>query len=188
MGTASSGITPTSELVSRAGEGDSRALEALVREYGGLVHSLAFRMTGDMDLAQDVCQETFTRVWLKLGTLRDPGAFPGWLASITRRLCLDELEKRNRRMESGEEEVMLENLNPRMPQEFHHKRRILEEAMMKLPVRDRQLLTLSYHRDLSSREVGRILEMSPGSVRVGLHRARERLHELLKGREDELLG
>jgi RNA polymerase sigma-70 factor (ECF subfamily) len=108
--------------------------------------------------------------------------------SITRRICLDELEKRNRRMEAGGEELLLENANPTMPPDFDGKRRILEEAMALLPIRDRQLLTLSYHRDLSSDEVGIILGMSPGTVRVGLHRARERLCGLLKGKEDELLA
>lgn len=91
-------------------------------------------------------------------------------------------------MEAGEEEIRLENVNPSMPADFDDKRRILEEAMARLALRDRQLLTLSYHRDLSSEEVGIMLGMSPGSVRVGLHRARERLCELLKGREDELLA
>jgi RNA polymerase sigma-70 factor (ECF subfamily) len=171
-----------------AREGDAGAFEALVKEYCGLVHALAFRMTGDPHLAEDICQETFTRVWQKIGGLRDPEAFSGWLVSIARRVCLDELEKRNRRMEAGEEEIRLENVNPTMPADFDHKRRILEEAMARLPLRDRQLLTLSYHRDLSSEEVGIMLGMSPGSVRVGLHRARERLCGFLKGREDELLA
>ncbi len=178
----------TAGLVTRARDGDPDAFEALVKEYCGLVHSLAFRMTGDAHLAEDMCQETFTRVWRKLAAIRDPQSFPGWLVSITRRICLDELEKRNRRMESGEDEVTLTNLNPTMPEGFDWKRRVLEEAMAKLSIRDRQLLTLSYHRDLSSDEVAIILGMSPGSVRVGLHRARERLCELLKGREDELLA
>ncbi len=171
-----------------ARDGDPDAFEALVKEYCGLVHALAFRMTGDLHLAEDICQETFTRVWQKIGGLRDPEAFPGWLVSIARRVCLDELERRNRRMEAGEEEIRLENVNPSMPADFDDKRRILEEAMARLALRDRQLLTLSYHRDLSSEEVGIMLGMSPGSVRVGLHRARERLCELLKGREDELLA
>ncbi len=175
-------------LVALARDGDSPAFEALVKEYCGLVHSLAFRMTGDAHLAEDMCQETFTRVWQKIRSLRDPEAFPGWLVSITRRICLDEMEKRNRRMEAGGEEMLLENANPTMPPGFDEKRRILEEAMALLSMRDRQLLTLSYHRDLSSDEVAIILGMSPGSVRVGLHRARERLCALLKGREDELLA
>jgi RNA polymerase sigma-70 factor (ECF subfamily) len=175
-------------LVAMARDGSSHAFEELVKEYCGLVHSLAFRMTGDAHLAEDMSQETFTRVWQKIGNLRDPRAFPGWLASITRRICLDELEKRNRRMEAGGEELLLENANPTMPPDFDGKRRILEEAIALLPMRDRQLITLSYHRDLSSDEVGIILGMSPGTVRVGLHRARERLCGLLKGKEDELLA
>jgi RNA polymerase sigma-70 factor (ECF subfamily) len=178
----------TPELAARARDGDSNAFEMLVKRYCGLIHALALRMTGDAALAQDMCQETFTRVWLKIGSLRNPSAFPGWLVSIARRICLDELERRNRRMESGEDAMPLENVNPTMPREFDEKRRILEEAMARLSMRDRQLLTLSYHRDLSSDEVATILGMSPGSVRVGLHRARERLCGLLKGREDELLA
>lgn len=177
----------TAVLVTRAREGNAEAFEALVRRYCGLVHALALRILGDAHLAEDCCQETFTRVWKKLTGLRDPEAFPGWLASIARRISLDELEKRNRRMEAGEEDIPLEHVNPTMPRGFDGKRRILEEAMARLSLRDRQLLTLCFHRDLSSEEVGILLGMSPGSVRVGLHRARERLCGLLKGREDELL-
>ncbi len=161
---------------------------ALVKDFNGFVYSLALRMTGDHHMAQDVCQETFLRAWLKLKTLTEPSAFPGWISTTARRTCLNALEKRHRRMELGEDEVVLGNLNPTLPESFDPSRRILEEAILRLPLRDREIVTLCYFDQLEPAEVARVLEIPPGTVRVYLHRARKRLFDILKGRENELLG
>ena len=68
-----------------------------------------------------------------------------------------------------------------------HRRELLEEAIGMLGERDRSLITLAYFDELRPREVAGILNIPEGNLRVYLHRARRRLRELLRGKEDELL-
>ncbi len=91
-------------------------------------------------------------------------------------------------MEVGEEEAVLVNLNPTLPSSYDPARLILEEAVAQLSLRDRQLITLSYFQELSSAEVAEVMEIPAGTVRVYLLRARAKLKERLKERENELLG
>jgi RNA polymerase sigma-70 factor (ECF subfamily) len=75
-----------------------------------------------------------------------------------------------------------------MPASFNAARTILEEAIAKLPLQDRQLITLSYFDERSSAAVAEIMELEPGTVRVYLSRAREKLRKLVEGRKDELFA
>jgi RNA polymerase sigma-70 factor (ECF subfamily) len=168
-------------------KGNRDSYGILIKNYTGFVYTMALRMTQDHHMAEDLCQETFIKGWFKLKALKKHEAFPGWITSIARRTCLNAIDKRNRKKEIAEEECVLENLNPTLPPSYSPARVILEEAIGRLSLRDRELITLSYFEELSSNEVAEILDISAGSVRVSLMRAREKLKEILKGREDELL-
>ncbi len=176
------------KLVKSAACGNRDSYGILVKNYTGFVYTMALRMTGDHHLAEDLCQDVFLKGWLKLSRLREPAAFPGWIAAIARRTCLNAVEKRNRKMEVGEEEAVLVNLNPTLPTAYDSSRIILEEAVSQLSLRDRQLVTLCYFKELTSAEVAEIMEIPPGTVRVYLLRARARLKDLLEERKDELIG
>lgn len=175
-------------LVETAMKGNPDSYGALVKNYTGFVYSMALRMTGDHHMAEDLCQDIFVKGWVKLRKLQDPSAFPGWMSMLARRTCLNAIEKRNSRMELGEDEAVFENINPSFPESYDPSRRILEEAIARLPIRDRELITLCYFQELSSAEVAEVLGIPSTSVRVYLHRARKSLKEILKGSENELLG
>jgi RNA polymerase sigma-70 factor (ECF subfamily) len=177
----------TAKLVQDAIKGDSDSYGILIKSYTGFVYTMALRMTRDHHMAEDLCQETFIKGWIKLKKLKKYEAFPGWIATIARRTCLNAIEKRNRKKEVGEEESALENLNPTWPPSYNPARVVLEESISRLSLQDRQLLTLSYFQELSSAEVAEIMGISSSTVRVYLMRAREKLKAILKGRENELL-
>ncbi len=176
------------ELVRSAMAGSRDSYGLLVMDFTGFVYTMALRLTGDHHMAEDLCQDIFLKGWLRIRDLKDPGAFPGWIATLARRTCLTALEKRRRRMELQEGEADLENLNPSFPEYFDPARRILEEAMMRLTLQERELLTMCYFQEMDSVEAGEIAGLPPGTVRVYLHRARKKLYDMLKGRENELLG
>ena len=173
-------------LVRASVKGDRASYDALVRDYTGLIYTMALRMTGDHYLAEDLCQEVFLKAWLNLRKLKKTEAFPGWLAAIGRRTCLNAVEKRNRKKEVAEEEAVPASVNPVMPPSFDSARVLLEEAVAMLSMQERQLITLSYFEELSSAEVAQVMDLEPGTVRVYLMRARERLRTILKDRENEL--
>lgn len=174
------------DLVRASAKGDSASYDALIRDYTGFIYTMAFRMTRDHHLAEDLCQEIFIKVWMSLGKLKKVEAFPGWLATIGRRTCLNAIDRRNRIKEVAEDEAAPASVGPVMPPSFDAARVILEEAVAQLSLRDRQLITLSYFEELSSVEVADIMDIEPGTVRVYLTRAREKLRKMLEGRKDEL--
>ena len=174
------------QLVRASVKGDRTAYNTLIGDYTGLIYTMAFRMTGDHHMAEDLCQETFIKAWMSLGKLKKREAFPGWLATIGRRVCLNAIDKRNRKKEVSEEESEPATVDPVMPPSFDSTRVILEGAVAELPMQDRELITLSYFEELTSAEVARIMDLEPGTVRVYLKRAREKLKQKLKGREHEL--
>jgi RNA polymerase sigma factor (sigma-70 family) len=78
---------PVTDLVTRARNGDSNAWDALVERYAPLIWSICRRhRLADAD-ARDVGQSVWLHLVSQLGTLRDPAALPGWLATTTRREC-----------------------------------------------------------------------------------------------------
>ena len=82
------------DLVTRAGNGDRLAWEALVERYAPLIWSICRRhRLGDGD-AEDVGQSVWTQLADQLDKIRDPAALPGWLATVTRRECLRVLAAR----------------------------------------------------------------------------------------------
>lgn len=174
------------QLVRAAVKGNKASYNALVRDYTGLIYTMAFRITGDHHLAEDLCQEIFLKAWIKLSKLKKVEAFPGWLTTIGRRTCLNAIDRRNRKKEITEDQVEPASVTPVMPPSFDASRVILEEAVSLLSLQDRQLITLSYFEELSSTEVAEIMGIEPGTVRVYLARARKKLRNMLEGRKHEL--
>ena len=80
------------DLVTRAKHGDQRAWDALVERYAPLVWSICCRYRLDRADAEDVGQTVWLRLVDQLGRLREPDALPGWLATTTRRECLQVLD------------------------------------------------------------------------------------------------
>jgi len=80
------------QLVRRAWAGDSSAFDELVRKHRGAVEGLATRLTRDPEQARDLAQDSLLRAYERLGQLRDPDHFSGWLLSIARSVCANWLQ------------------------------------------------------------------------------------------------
>jgi RNA polymerase sigma factor (sigma-70 family) len=78
---------PVTDLVTRARNGDKQAWDALVERYAPLIWSICRRHRLDGADAEDVGQSVWLLLMDHLGSLRDPAALPGWLATTTRREC-----------------------------------------------------------------------------------------------------
>jgi RNA polymerase sigma factor (sigma-70 family) len=126
---------------------------------------------GRRHLAEDVIAEAFARAMEHRG-VRDPLA---WIYRTALRLATQEL-KRERRT-SGEREADLAE----EPSDLED----LLRALRRLSPHQRAAVVLRYEADLSVREVGRLMGIAPATVRVHLHRARNRLRQLLAEGEHE---
>ncbi|HYG57907.1 MAG TPA: sigma-70 family RNA polymerase sigma factor [Symbiobacteriaceae bacterium] len=161
-----------------------QALQRLVEAHGNTVLHLAYMYLKDRDLAEDVFQEVFTRVYLQLHTFRGEASPKTWICRITVNLCRDKLrswtarrvllmgEDLLRSMAGGAEETEDAVL-------AEADRGAVMEAIMRLPMEYREAVLLYYYEEMDTKEVATALGLSEGTLRSRLHRARARLKALL---------
>ena len=185
------------QLVHRCLAGDDSAFTTLVKKYQKRVHALAWRKVGDFHIAEELAQDTFLKAYEKLGTLKNPSQFAGWLYVITNRLCIAWHRKQKPPMESLEttsgeeiEEMSYRHYEDeaREKADVEHRRERVNALLEKLPESERTVVTLHYLGEMTSKAIGEFLGVSPNTVRSRLQRARNRL---LKEQEEmirETLG
>ncbi|MDA0269440.1 MAG: sigma-70 family RNA polymerase sigma factor [Chloroflexi bacterium] len=169
-----------------------RALEDLYDRYSALVFSVAFRVLRDNQLAQDVAQEVFLRVW-RQPTSYDParGRFVSWLMSVTRNRALDELRKVTRRLRSEDQDddpvsglATADRLDdPALGAELAEQRVAVRAAMTRLPPEQRRVIELAYFGGLTQIEIaertGDPLGTVKTRIRLGMRKLRESLAEFV---------
>ncbi len=183
--------------VERILAGDEGAFTALVKKYEKQIHAFVWRRVRDYHVAEEITQDTFLRAYEKLGTLRDPNKFSGWLYMIATRRFLTWFDEKTVPMQSLDamREAEIEALlYARYMMEQTEKlatekqREVVAYLLEKLPARERTVVVLHYLSEMSCEEIGDFLEMSPNTIKSRLHRARKRLkkeapivHEILGG-------
>ena len=174
------------ELVRRTMGGDPRAFGELVSRHRGSAYSVARRMVGDPEAAQDVAQETFVRAYSKLSTYRPGGSFVAWLLTIATRLGIDHLRRHRRReaplpQEADGTERPLPDDGPGPEQAVLGRAttEVIERAIGKLPPAQRAAVTLRHVHDMSYQEIAAAMEVPEGTAKSHVHRGRRTLRRLL---------
>ncbi|MBL8921605.1 MAG: sigma-70 family RNA polymerase sigma factor [Myxococcaceae bacterium] len=170
---------PWVEEVRRARRGDASAFAALVRGMQRPVFGLCLRLLRNEAEATEVAQETFLRAYQNLERFDEARPFDLWVLTIARNLCLDILRRRQK--------VKTEDVEPHAPTLASHEptsedraiekqqRQSLEEAMSTLSSDDREVLALYYVQKRTTKEIGTIMGVAPGTIMARLFRAREKL-------------
>lgn len=173
------------DLIRRAGQGDSDAFRQLVETYQAPVYRLALRMCGgDAALAEDAAQEAFLAAWRGLPRFRGDSRFSTWLYRLTTNAAIDWLrrEKRHRGMDDVTElELPDDGPGPQDQAEQAEAQQAVRRALSRLSEEHRQVLLLRYMQELDYAEIAAALEISEGTVKSRISRAKMRLRELLDG-------
>ena len=176
-GVAGAGEAPDSSdprCVEAARRGDRAAFESLYRRYGGMVHGILLARVPRYDV-EDLVQEVFLAVFRRISSLKDPAAFPGWLARIARNRATDYFRKEPR-AEELPEDLASEDRS-------EGEARSILDLVRRLPEAYRETLVLRLVEGMTGPEIAERTGLTPGSVRVNLHRGMAQLRELLAGRE-----
>ena len=179
-------INEDAQLVNRFLSGDENAFTTLLKKYQKSVHALAWRKVGDFHIAEELTQDAFLKVYQKLGTLKNPNQFAGWLYVITDRLCIDWHRKQSPSIESLEtisgveiEESSYRHYEDEQRKEActEYRRRRIKNLLETLPESERTVATLYYLGEMTSKAISEFLGVSANTVRSRLQRARNRLKE-----------
>ncbi len=162
-------------LAVRAAAGDHAAFEALVRRHAGPLLAFCRRLLGDATEAEDKVQEAFLRAYRGLDRFDPSRRFSSWLYRIAQNACVDALRARREWAPIEEVDPPGGEAQPLGPEASPH----VARAVGDLPARQRAVLHLKYALGLDAVEIAERLDMTPGNVRVVLHRAVKLLRERL---------
>ncbi len=171
------------QLLAQCSLGDRHAFETLYRSVGPRLHGVALRFMGRPDLAEEVLQESFVRIWNNASRYEAHLSAPlTWMINITRHQAIDQLRKHRDRPLSDVEEQMLMDESPSAPEQLDSAReaRALNRCLDTLEGMQRQSITVAYFQGLSCAELAEHLAAPLGSVKSWIRRGMERLRRCLE--------
>jgi RNA polymerase sigma-70 factor, ECF subfamily len=177
-------------LVLQISRRDVRALEAMYDRYGDIVYSVSLRVVGDVQLAEDVAQEVFLRLWRRPEQYdQSRGRFLTWLLSVARNRAIDERRSRGRRsrhesLPGMETEALFSVTSRDDPEDAAlqgEEQHAVRKALLALPPEQRVAIELAYFRGYTQLEIATGLHQPLGTIktriRLGLQKLRQALVE-----------
>ena len=175
-------------LIRLVAVGKEEAFNALCAKYSTMIFGIAFNTFKDENLAEDIRQDVYLKVWEKAGSYRsDQGKVVTWITSITRYRAIDIFRHRNIRPEghsiSWTEDWSLypsAKNNVENEVELSEHNSYIRQAISQLPARQREALSLAYFRGLTYQEVAAELNEPIGTVKTRIRRAMQKLRQMLE--------
>jgi len=165
------------DLVARCRAGDQDAWQELVRRHATMVHAIlrgGFRL--EAHAAEDVFQEVFTRVYLRLDSVRDDSAVRGWIGQITRNAALDWLRRSGHEVASDD----LDDGAWEEPMAAVDQALTVRDALDRLPEHQQQILDRFFARDESYKTIAEELGLPSGTIASRISRALAALRKELE--------
>lgn len=174
------------EIISRVLKGEQQAYALLVDRYKAYVFTLSLRFVKNREDAEEVSQDIFIKTYRSLADFRGGSKFSTWLYTIVNTTCITFLRKKKLEVHSLDNEKIFEVADSQdsgfQANQVEQKSRInmVNEAIGMLSGDDAEVLTLFYKGEQSLEEIGQVLGLEPNTVKVRLHRARQRLKEKME--------
>ena len=194
-------VDPDAALVGRLRRQDAGAVEALVGAYGGRVHRLAMRITGNTSDAEEVVQDALWTASRKIDSFREAAAFGSWIYRITANKAYEKLRGRQGRRnevswedlgpsfgeKGGQSEVVADWAGRRDPASEAELKSVLGDVIDQLPENHRTAFLLHDVEGLSNPRIAETLHITQGTIKSRVHRARLFLRRRLADYVDERL-
>lgn len=175
-------------IVAQARRGDLSAFEELVTRYEKRVYAIALRSSGSPEDAADITQEVFLKAWRSMESFRGDSGFSTWLFRITMNMCVDHARRRQTQPKTqplvqGEEddERPIPDTAPTPEEHLENSElgRELAAALDEVSDEHRRIVLLRDVSGMSYTEIAEVLEISEGTVKSRLSRARIALRKIL---------
>ena len=178
------------QIIEKVMAGDTDAFEDLLVANQNNVYNLALKMTGNQADAEDISQEAFLKAFRLLDSFRGESRFSVWLYRLTYNLCIDFLRK-NKRVsmvslsqqhddsDDYEFDIIDTSEQPENAVLRHEMRDIIDKSMSELDLFHREIIVMREVSDMSYSEIAQTLNISEGTVKSRLSRARKNLADIL---------
>lgn len=167
--------------------GQQDAIAVLYDRYSGMAYGLAYRITGDATLAEDVVQEAFVSLW-KQARRFDPerGQVRSWLMTIVHHRGVDAVRRRSSRGEralpDGPEEFIASQPRPEELAEWTLDAEAVREAVKQVPEEQRKTIEMAYFMGMTHVEIAARMEVPLGTVKSRLRIGLEKMRDYLRPR------
>lgn len=166
------------EVITALKAKDSRAFKQMYETYIRYVYSIVIRYHSESSNHQDIIQEVFANVFLKIHTYeQERGEFKGWLRAITVNQCLKYHRKSNREIQTSSLEVVSPKELPKEVPQEEISREDLLTILSLMPTGYKEVFMLIVIDGFTHKEAGQMLNISPETSRSQLHRAKLWLKE-----------
>jgi RNA polymerase sigma-70 factor (ECF subfamily) len=168
-----------------AQEGNQVAFKQIVEAYQKPVYNLCYRMLHSPNEAEDAAQETFLRVYTKIGSYNPNHKFSSWILSIASHYCIDLLRKRRFQLVSWDDLppwrwLPASDPEPEQATLASESRDDLHRLLQTIPPDYRAVIVLRYWHEMSYYEIAIVLNTTVGTVKSRLFRARKLLAKTTK--------
>ncbi|CAN5198153.1 RNA polymerase sigma factor SigW [soil metagenome] len=179
-------------------EDDEQAYADLMRRYKKPVYHMILKMVRNVDDAEDLTIEAFAKAFKNLHKFKKDFTFSTWLFRIATNNSIDFIRKKKLETyslntsfkdDNGDAvniDVLDKNLDPQEEAIKSQKVELVRMFVTKLPPKYQRLVKLRYFRELSYEEIAQEIDAPLGTVKAQLHRARELMYDLVKGKEDHI--
>lgn len=177
------------ENISLAIAGDAEAFRILVDKYRNMVFTIALRMLGSREEAEDVAQEVFVKCFRSLKNFNHRAQFSTWLYKIAYNHSIDQMKK----LKTHRRSVELDSLNvhpagyeTESAENLDHQKiqSLLKDAIQWLPPDDQVIVILYYYDDRPLKEIAEIVGLKENNIKIRLHRIRQKLATKLQSKKD----
>ena len=160
-----------------------KGLQFLMDTYQVRLYWHIRRLIVDHDLAQDVLQDTFIKVYQNFHQFKQDSKLYTWLYRIATNEALQQLNKTKRMQKTDEDaEYVMHNLvADNMDSQGDEIQLLLQKAIQMLPEKQKVVFTMRYYDDLPYEEMSKILDMSVGTLKTNYHYAKQKIEEFIKG-------
>ncbi|WP_291403145.1 sigma-70 family RNA polymerase sigma factor [Daejeonella sp.] len=175
------------DLISQVLQGDKMAYAQIIKQHQRFVFTLALRFSKCREDAEEIAQDSFIKAFRALHTFKQNSKFSTWLYSIVYTTTMTFLRKKRLDTQSIDDETSLIQLEAYSSDhtiidvEHKSKMQFVNLAISQLSTIDAAIITLFYQGEQSLEEIAQALGMESNTVKVKLHRARQRLREKIEG-------
>lgn len=186
-------------LIDKAVAGDDKAYAKLLQRYRKPVYHMVLKMVRNIDDAEDLTMESFSKAFRSLSRFKKDYTFSTWLFRIATNNAIDFIRKRklntlsiqNTFTDDDGQSVGIDVeddgvLNPQDETIKAQKEEIIQAFVGMLPSKYQKLVRLRYFHELSYEEIAEELEAPLGTVKAQLHRARELMYDMVKNKKEHI--
>ncbi len=177
------------ELIAEFQKGNEKAYYELVKRYKDRLLNFIYRFVGSMEMAEDLLQDTFIKLYTSAHMYKEIAKFSTWIYTIAGNLAKTELRKRKRRhifsihdlgKDEKDYEIPSYTDTPDKQSDSRYTQKDIQRAIQELPDQFRTVIILRDIQELSYEEISMIVKVPEGTVKSRINRGRLKLKQFLK--------